>query len=214
MYVVLFHGCYCLDLLPYDHLPHKGGIVSIDQLTLFSFDSHVTGSVPLVGETVQSYPHVGVGLLKDSSIMGTFSLPPLLLPENSSLVAYMNMTSSFTILFNPWNVPDKTNIQIFCDQMSLSPIELDYKAIYLTSEISYFDSLNCVDRSLDYDTYSYAFSRVFPTNESIMEIMILDDASWYKHHHDSSLHDSIMDSLIDVYLPNYADRFMNFVSIH
>lgn len=49
--------------------PHKGGIVSIDQLTLFATNSEVTGSIPLVGETPHPYQHVRVGLLKDSSLI-------------------------------------------------------------------------------------------------------------------------------------------------
>lgn len=62
--------------------PHKGGIVTIDQLSFFAYDSHVTRSVPLVGETLHSYHHVGVGLLKESSLMGTFSLPPPSIPDS------------------------------------------------------------------------------------------------------------------------------------
>jgi hypothetical protein len=130
--VVVISTYFCMITFP-----HKGGIVAIDQLTFFASDSHVTGSVPLVGETLHSYQHVGVGLLKDSSLMGTFSLPPPLLPDNSSSVAYINMISSSTILADPWIVPDETNIQSFGDRMPLSPIELDYEAIYSACVASY-----------------------------------------------------------------------------
>jgi len=98
--------------------------------------------------------------------------------------------------------------------MPLSPIELDYKAIYLACVDHTFSSISWVDRSLDYDTYSNPFSHVFSTNESIMEIMIPYNASWDDHHHHSSLPDSIEDSLSDVYLPNFVQSLKTFVSIH
>lgn len=73
--------------------PHKGGIVAIDQLTFLASDFHVTRSVLLVGETLHSYQHVRVGLLRDSSLMGTFSLPPpRLLNRSSSLATECRLT--------------------------------------------------------------------------------------------------------------------------
>lgn len=62
--------------------PHKGDIIAIDQLTLLATNSSVIGSVPLVEESPHLYQHVGFGLLKDSSIMGTFPLPPLICSTN------------------------------------------------------------------------------------------------------------------------------------
>lgn len=53
---------------------HKGRIEAINQLIFFTSDSHVIRSIPLVGETQNSYQHIGVGLLKDSLLMGTFFL--------------------------------------------------------------------------------------------------------------------------------------------
>jgi len=35
--------------------PHKVSIMAIDQLTFFTFDSNVIGSVPLAGESLHSY---------------------------------------------------------------------------------------------------------------------------------------------------------------
>lgn len=71
--------------------PHKCRIMAINQPIFFTIDSHVTGSAPLVGETLHSYQHVGVGLLKDSSPMGTFLVPPPPLHNKSYLVSYINM---------------------------------------------------------------------------------------------------------------------------
>jgi len=44
--------------------PHKCGIVAIDQLTLFSIDSLVTGSVPLVGEPLTHISMLGLDCLR------------------------------------------------------------------------------------------------------------------------------------------------------
>ena len=38
--------------------------------------------------------------------------------------------------------------------------------------------------------------------------------SWDKHHHHSFLPNHIEDNLSDVYLPNFSEPFVNFVSIH
>jgi len=71
--------------------------------------------VPLVGETLHPYQHVRVGVLKDSPLMGTFSLPLPLLPDSSPSIAYINIISSSTIPTNPCIVPDETNIDSFGD---------------------------------------------------------------------------------------------------
>jgi hypothetical protein len=55
--------------------PHQGKIVTVGQLAFFNYDSRI-GSVPFIEKTPSSYEDVGVGLLKDSSMMGTFPLPP------------------------------------------------------------------------------------------------------------------------------------------
>lgn len=103
--------------------PHKGRIISIDTVTFFSFDYNVTRTVHLVGEALYSYQHIGVGFLKHPSLMGTFSLPPPLLPISSPSVAYINMISSSMIQDNTWIRPDETDIKYFGDKMMLNPIE-------------------------------------------------------------------------------------------
>lgn len=62
--------------------------------------------------------------------MGIFLLPPPQLPEKSTSVAYINMIFYCTTPFDPWVVPDQSNLDSFGDHMSLSPIELDYIAIH------------------------------------------------------------------------------------
>ena len=54
----------------------KGGITVVDQLVFFANSSQATRSIPLIHGCSQSLQNVGVGLLKDPSLMGTFSLPP------------------------------------------------------------------------------------------------------------------------------------------
>ena len=56
--------------------PHEGKIVTIDQINVFTLDIHSNGSknVPFVNDSKLSYESVGVGLLKYSSVMGTFPI--------------------------------------------------------------------------------------------------------------------------------------------
>ena len=54
--------------------PHKGVITIINQLSLFTSTSEVTGSVPFVHAPQLALQNIGIGLLKDSTLMGTFAL--------------------------------------------------------------------------------------------------------------------------------------------
>ena len=56
--------------------PHKGTIIAINQLSFFSSASQVTGSVLVIHIPQLELQNIGVGLLKDSTLMGTFALPP------------------------------------------------------------------------------------------------------------------------------------------
>lgn len=62
--------------------PHKGKIVKVDQLSYCTSDPNSMDSMPFVGKMNTLYEDVGVGLLKDSLLMGTFSLPPPDFPSN------------------------------------------------------------------------------------------------------------------------------------
>jgi hypothetical protein len=57
------------------HFPHQGKVVIVDQLAFFNSDSH-TNNVPFILKTPPGYENVSVGLLKDSTLMGTFPIPP------------------------------------------------------------------------------------------------------------------------------------------
>ena len=56
--------------------PHKGNIVKIDQLSYYSSDPASTDSIQHIGKSTIPYKDVGVGLIKDSTLLGNFSLPP------------------------------------------------------------------------------------------------------------------------------------------
>jgi hypothetical protein len=87
--------------------PHQGKVVTIDQLAFFNSDTR-TGNVSFIAKTPPGYENVGVGLLKDSSLMGTFPIPPPDVPRPS--VASINMISTvpheLPVSHDPWIVPD------------------------------------------------------------------------------------------------------------
>jgi hypothetical protein len=73
------------------HFPHQGKVTTVDQLAFFNSDTH-TRNIPFITKTPPGYENVDVGLLKDSSLMGTFPIPP---PNVShSFVASINMIST------------------------------------------------------------------------------------------------------------------------
>jgi hypothetical protein len=74
------------------HFPHQGKVITVDQLAFFNFDTR-TSNVPFIAKTPPGYENVGVGLLKYSTLMGTFPIPPPDVPP--PLVASINMISTF-----------------------------------------------------------------------------------------------------------------------
>jgi hypothetical protein len=157
--------------------PHQGRVVTVDQLAFFNADTR-TGNVPFIENTPPGYENVGVGLLKDSSLMGTFPKPP---PPNipSPYVASINMISTvpheIPSSADPWIVPDPRDHVRFGDVMPLSPIESDYQAIQsTTTPTSSYEELS-----------PDPFRVVFPNDEMIMSI--LDDTPWDDGHHRSIL---------------------------
>jgi hypothetical protein len=57
------------------HFPHQGKVITVDQLAFFNSVTR-TNNVPFIAKTPPGYENVGVGLLKDSTLMGTFPIPP------------------------------------------------------------------------------------------------------------------------------------------
>jgi hypothetical protein len=157
--------------------PHQGRVVTVDQLAFFNANTR-TGNVSFIANTPPGYENVGVGLLKDSSLMGTFPIPPPPdIPRPS--VASINMISivprELPVSADPWIVPDPGDHVRFGDVMPLSPVESAYQAIQSATPTT----SSCDELSPD------PFRVVFPTDEMIMSI--LDDTPWDDGHHRSIL---------------------------
>jgi hypothetical protein len=70
--------------------PHQDKIVTVNQLDLCTTDARVpaTNNIPFLGDHNITYERVGVGLLKDSSLMHTFPTP---LPLTTHRIATVDM---------------------------------------------------------------------------------------------------------------------------
>jgi hypothetical protein len=108
-----------------------------------------------------------VGLLKDSTLMGTFPIPPPDIPP--PFVASINMISTIVHespeSYDPWVVPSPGDYSHYGHQMPLSLVESTYQAIQ--SETPSSPSL--CDSSPD------PFHVIFPTDEMIMSVMSMED---------------------------------------
>jgi hypothetical protein len=73
--------------------PHQGKIVTIDQLDFCTLKTRapITNNIPFLGNHPVTYESVGVGLFKDSSLMGTFPTP---LPPTAHHISTVNMIST------------------------------------------------------------------------------------------------------------------------
>jgi hypothetical protein len=156
--------------------PHQGKVVTIDQLAFFNYDTH-TGNVPFIAKTLLGYENVSVGLLKDSSLMGTFPIPPPDVPRPS--IASINMVFAvpheLPVSSDPWIVPEPGDHTRFGDVMPLSPVESYYHAIQSATPFT----LSLDELSPD------PFHVIFPTDEMIISVM--EDTPWDDGHHRSIL---------------------------
>jgi hypothetical protein len=172
--------------------PHKGKIVTVGQLDFCTPDAHApsTNNIPFLGDHKITYESVGVGLLKYSTLMGTFPAP---LPPTTHHITTINMISNTTYQSlessDPWIVPSPLEFDVLGDTMPLSPAEASYVVIQSTSPSSDDQHL------LAPDTYSIPswlnslmsdfdyISQIFPSDTSIMEILSIDDVPWDYNHH-------------------------------
>jgi hypothetical protein len=112
--------------------PHQGKIVTIDQLDFCTPDARtpVTNNILFFGDHPVTYASVGVGLLKYSSLMGTFPTP---IPPTTHHIATVNMilTMPYQSLesFDPWIVPSPMEFDVLGDTMPLSQAEATYVLI-------------------------------------------------------------------------------------
>jgi hypothetical protein len=141
------------------HFPHQGKVITINQLAFFNLDTR-TGNIPFITKPPPRYENVGVGLLKDSSLMGTFPIPIPNVPNPS--VASINMISTRTPMsHDTWMVPNPSDHLRYGDEMPLSLVESAYQAIQSTTPST---------PSLD-DLSPDPFHVIFPMNEMIMSVM-------------------------------------------
>jgi hypothetical protein len=150
-----------------------------------------TNNVPFVKGSNISYESVGVGLLKYSSFMGAF-------PLSSPTTATINMLSSKVQQsprsIDPWVVPDPSTTEFLGDTMPISPVEATYDAIQSVDHHSNCDDVHLVASDpfslpswVGYPPPSFDYlSNTFPSDESIMEIVSLEELLWKDHHHRSS----------------------------
>jgi hypothetical protein len=175
--------------------PHKGKIVIIDQLDFYTTDarSPATNNIPFLGDHKITYESIGVGLLKYSILMGIFPTPLPLTTHHISTIdmistaSYQSFESS-----DPWIVPILLEFDTLGDTVPLSPTKTSYVSIQSSSPSSddqhllapdicsmpsWLSSLSSV---IDY------ISPIFPSVESIMEILSIDELPWDDNHHRSS----------------------------
>jgi hypothetical protein len=112
--------------------PHQGRIMTIDQLTFCILDLRSTmgTNISFVTDSQSTYTSVGVRMFKDSSLMGTFTLPsPSLMMDFSPIHMISSNTSGSFSLLDPWVVPNLVNIEYYRSYMPLSPTKITYQAI-------------------------------------------------------------------------------------
>jgi hypothetical protein len=156
---------------------HQGRVVTVDQIVFFNADTR-TGNVPFIANTPPDYENVGVSILKDSSLMGTFPIPPppdIPRPSAASINMISIVPRELLVSADPWIVPDPGDHVRFGDVMPLSLIKSDYQAIQSATPTT----SSCDELSPD------PFRVFFPTDEMIMSI--LDDTPWDDGHHHSIL---------------------------
>jgi hypothetical protein len=156
--------------------PHQGKVVTIDQMAFFNYDS-CTSNVYFISKTPPDYDNVRVVLLKDSTFMGTFPIPPPDIPP--PFVASINMIST-TVRetldsYDPWVVPSHGDHLCYGEEMPLSRVESAYRDIQSKTP----SPPSLCDSSPD------LFHMIFPTDEMIMSIMCMEDNTWDDGHHHS-----------------------------
>jgi hypothetical protein len=152
-----------------------------------------TNNIPLLGDHKITYESVGVGLLKDSSLMGTFPTP---LPPTTHHIATIDMisTAAYQSLesSDAWIVPRPLEFDALGDTVPLSPAETSYISTQSTSPSSDDQHLLTTDSSsmqswlsslssaIDY------ISPIFSFDESIPEMLRIDKLPRDNNHHRSS----------------------------
>jgi hypothetical protein len=121
--------------------------------------------------------------------MGTF---PTSLPPTSQHISTINMISNMAYQSyessDPWIVPSPLEFDALGDTMPLSPAEVAYDAIQCTSpSLDEKHLLESTTYSLPswLDSLSYTFDyilHIFPSDESIMEMLSIEEVTWDDNH--------------------------------
>ena len=91
--------------------PSQGGITIIDQQTFLPNSSQVTGSILMIHGSPSMLHNIGVGLLKDPTLMGTFTLSP---PTNLVEVANVGTCNMISSIQKMSEKDIKMDIRKFC----------------------------------------------------------------------------------------------------
>jgi hypothetical protein len=87
-----------------------------------------------LGDSIITYESVGVGILKDYSLMGTFPAPlPPTTQHIYSINMILNMAYRSLESSDPWLVPIPLEFDALGDVIPLIPAEASYDAIQSTS---------------------------------------------------------------------------------
>ena len=130
-----------------------------------------SSTIALIGGFSDSYVSIGTDLLNASSLLGCFPLPPPEIPKTIVMIS-----TTFDGSIDPWIIPAPSDIDSYGDQMPLSPAELAYQAIQITSEPSTaMVSTNGTNLPPITVLSKYLLNEVLPTHEAIREIMSLEE---------------------------------------
>jgi hypothetical protein len=152
-----------------------------------------TNNIPFLGDHKITYESIGVGLLKYSSLMGTF---PTRLPSTTHHIATVDMilTATYQSLesSDSWVVPCPSEFNALSDTIPLSPVETSYVSTQSTSPSSDDQHLLALDISSMQSRLSSLSSAIdyisptFPSDESIPEMFRMDKLPWDNNRHRSS----------------------------
>lgn len=189
--------------------PFKGGITVIDQLAFFANISQATRSIPLVHKPLLSLQSVEVGLFKNPSLMGTFTLPSPYDLVEVARVETCNMISSTSSYLR--RISNQIEVDGDIEVLSLSLIELSKQSILLVCAVNPnpHSTFVWVDRSLKYGTFSDPFSRIHSMDEGIVQSMMIREEPWGDYHHRSHLPDDNEDYSNELNHPSIVDFLSN-----
>jgi hypothetical protein len=149
----------------------------VDKLAFFNSQT-CTSNIPFITKTTHGYENVGVGLQKDSTLMGTFPIPPPDVPP--PLVASINMISTSVhethSSSDPWIILKPSDYSRYGDQMPLSQVESSYHAIQSNDPTTPLG-----------DSSPNPFHVIFPTDKMIISVLSMEDTPWNDGHDHSIL---------------------------